>query len=137
VANGIDLTGRWTGIYFYPVDDRYNANDNLPATPFTADLTEAAGQITGATLETAVGGGIGRQIAGVVEGLHAGDELTFTKYPDNSDHVIRYTGSVSADGDSISGVWSIPDSWSGAFRMQRKPAPVTASLETGASVPRS
>ena len=32
----IDLTGRWTGVYFYPVDPVHNPFDDCPPTPFLA-----------------------------------------------------------------------------------------------------
>jgi hypothetical protein len=46
-----DLSGRWTGVYFYPVDAEFNPYDDLPPTPFEAQIRDASGEVTGSTLE--------------------------------------------------------------------------------------
>ena len=51
---GPDLTGRWTGVYFYPDDSAWNANDNYPPTPFTAELVDDHGVIIGSTLASRI-----------------------------------------------------------------------------------
>ncbi|MFO0411474.1 MAG: hypothetical protein ACK51B_01230, partial [bacterium] len=38
----IDLTGRWTGVYFYPVDPVHSPFDDYPPTPFLAELCDVA-----------------------------------------------------------------------------------------------
>ena len=133
---GLDLTGRWTGVYFYPDDDAWNADDTWPPTPFTAELVDDAGVVSGSTLEPDLTGPPPRtDIRASLEGSHGGGELRFVKYPDSPrQEPIHYTGIIAPDGNSISGQWVIPGNWSGAFRMQRKPAPVVAELEVGAAL---
>ncbi|HWW10881.1 MAG TPA: hypothetical protein VN018_00085 [Brevundimonas sp.] len=134
MAGVVDLTGRWTGVYFYPHDPAWNANDNMPATPFTAELTDTAGSVIGKTVEPDLLFADGPDVRAVLEGRHDGLRLTFTKTPDgrDRDHVILYDGEISADGDSVSGRWTIPGSWSGDFRMQRRTVSEAASEEMGA-----
>lgn len=122
MSNAVDLSGRWTGVYLYPHDPDWNANDNMPATPFTAELTDMAGVVIGTTMEPDLLFSDGVDVRAVLEGRHDGIRLTFTKTPDgrDRDHVILYDGEISADGQSISGRWTIPGSWSGDFRMQRR-----------------
>ena len=133
--SGPDLTGRWTGVYFYPDDGLYNADDTYPPTPFTAELVDDHGVVSGSTVEPDLTGStLSPEIRASLEGHHAAGELRFVKYPDSPrQDPIHYTGVVSADGDSISGHWVIPGDWSGAFRMQRKVAPAGAELETTTS----
>ena len=127
-----DLTGRWTGIYFYPAGGAWNANDDYPPTPFTAELVDDHGVVSGSTLEPDMFGlAIGNEIRATVEGHRSAGQLRFTKYPDTPrQSPIHYTGTISPGGNSISGQWVIPGDWSGTFRMQRKLAPAGAELET-------
>ena len=128
----IDLTGLWTGVYFYPIDPDWNANDNLPATPFTAELADVGGMVTGSTLEPDVLGDSGAPpIPATLEGHHFDGELTFTKFPAGGGqiHTIDYIGTIAADGNSISGRWIIHGEWSGTFEMQRKVVASVVSTE--------
>jgi hypothetical protein len=122
MTDRIDLTGRWTGVYFYPEDHAWNANDNMSATPFTAELTDTGGVIVGQTVEPNLTFPGRPDIRGVLEGRHDGARLTFAKTPDadHQDHVIYYDGDISPDGGAVTGRWSIPGDWSGEFRMQRR-----------------
>lgn len=122
-----NLTGRWTGVYFYPEDGFWNANDNYPPTPFAADLVDDLGLISGTTLEPDLTGPVRHaEIRASLEGRRSASELSFTKYPDSPrQDPIHYAGIVSADGNSIEGTWIIPGEWSGTFRMKRKVAPVS------------
>lgn len=118
-----DLTGRWTGIYFYPIHPEWNPGDELPPTPFTAELVDAGGLITGSTLEPDVLSEAGAPpIPAVLEGHHEGWVLTFTKFPDGGGqvHTIDYVGDIAPDGNSVEGRWIIHGEWSGVFRMQRR-----------------
>lgn len=134
MAGQVDLTGRWTGVYFYPHDPDWNANDNMPATPFSAELTDTAGTIIGMTLEPDLLFADGVDIRGMLEGRHDSARVTFTKTPDgrDRDHEILYDGEISADGHSISGRWTIPGDWSGEFRMQRRSVSEAVSDTVGA-----
>lgn len=136
MTSAIDLTGRWTGVYFYPVDPDWNANDDLPATPFTAELADVGGMVTGSTLEPDILGDSGAPpIPATLEGHHFDGELTFTKFPDGGGqlHTIDYIGAIAADGNSISGQWIIHGEWSGAFTMQRKVVSSVVSSELSAT----
>jgi hypothetical protein len=128
----IDLSGRWTGVYFYPEDAEFNANDNLPATPFTAELSDRNGHVTGTTLEPDLLGSPGAPpITATIEGDRLGGRLIFTKFPegDRQTHTIDYDGDISEDGDTIEGRWIIHGDWSGAFRMQRRTLRDTAEAQ--------
>lgn len=131
----INLTGRWTGVYFYPADPTLNANDNMPATPFTATLIDAGGVVTGTTLEPDTLGGRGApDIPAILDGSHDGAVLTFTKFPEGGGHddPILYVGVITPDGNSLTGDWSIPGAWAGSFRMQRRTVDDTVSQDTAA-----
>ena len=126
----IDLTGRWTGVYFYPHDHPWNANDTLPATPFTAELSDIDGKVTGSTVEPDMLGPRGAPpIPATLKGAHHRGQLVFTKFPrgGGQTHTIDYEGAISEDGDTIEGRWVIPGAWSGTFRMSRRD--VAAKLE--------
>ncbi len=137
MSGTIDLTGRWTGVYFYPIDPDWNANDNLPATPFTAELTDDAGLVRGTTIEPDSLGPPGAPpIPATLEGHHFNGDLTFTKFPNGGGqtHTIDYIGAISDDGNSISGRWIIHSEWSGTFQMQRKVTSATVGAEQAATV---
>lgn len=120
----IDLTGRWTGVYFYPADHAWNAFDDMPPTAFSAMLEDAAGLVTGTTSEEDVlGRNGGVWIGSVIQGRHDGRRLTFVKFTQSREgfgEPIHYDGDISSDGLSIEGRWDIPGKWSGPFRMQRQ-----------------
>lgn len=132
----IDLTGRWTGVYFYPLDPEWNANDNMPPTPFTAELTDTGGRIAGASSEPDLLYRNAPPVEAVLDGRHDGARLTFTKYPGgrDRDHVILYDGDISPDGNAVSGGWTIPGSWSGTFRMQRRTTDEAVSETSGIAI---
>ena len=121
-----DLSGRWAGVYVYPDDD-------YPPTPFTAELVDDGGVLTGWTQEPDLLDG-GPDIHATLEGQHAGSAVVFTKFPAGGQlHTIDYQGDVAADGRQIIGRWIIYGEWSGAFRMQRRLAPTETALERAAS----
>ena len=136
---GLDLTGRWTGVYFYPIDPELNPEDDLPPTAFTAELRDVAGHVTGTTLEPDMFGEPGDPpIPATLEGHRLDGQLTFTKFPDGGGqlHSIDYLGAISGDGNSISGQWIIHGVWSGTFRMQRRIVPVAVARQVDTAVPR-
>ena len=119
-----DLTGRWEGVYFYPVDADVNPLDDLPPTPFTAVIEDRGGEIHGQTSEPDLSGGPANdngEILAVIEGHRLAAALFFTKFPrGRQTHTIDYQGIISGDGNSISGQWIIHGEWSGTFQMQRR-----------------
>jgi hypothetical protein len=122
-GGAVDLTGRWTGIYFYPAASIYNPFDSFPPTPFDAELTQVGARVSGRTLEPDVlGGAAAPDIPAVLEGHFVDGVLVFTKFSEGGGHVdpILYEGVVSGDGNEIAGTWTIKDDWSGSFRMQRR-----------------
>lgn len=132
----IDLTGRWTGVYFYPVHPEWNPDDDLPPVPFTAELQDVAGLVTGTTLEPDDFEPDAPPIPATLEGHHFDGELTFTKFPDGGGqiHSIDYIGTISTDGNSVGGRWIIHGEWSGTFQMQRKVVASVVSAEQAATV---
>jgi hypothetical protein len=107
----LDLSGEWSGIYNYPI----------AAAPvsFTASIAESGGLLSGEISE--VMEKVPRSAA--MEGRRAGLAVTWLKSYEHRDvnHDVQYEGVVSADGQEISGCWSIFDVWSGTFLMARKP----------------
>jgi hypothetical protein len=136
----LDLTGRWTGVYFYPVDPVQNPFDDCPPTPFTAELRDSAGTVTGTTLEPDVMYDSAAVIQSVIDGSHDGSTLRFVKFseaPEGFEDAIHYEGSISDDGLTIEGRWSILEGWSGTFRMQRQSgAAAMREAEAADSMPR-
>ena len=119
----IDLTGRWTGVYFYPLDPVHNPFDDCPPTPFLAELSDVAGTVTGTTSEPDVMYDASVIIPSVIDGSHDGSTLRFVKFSEareGFEDAINYDGAISKDGLTIDGGWSIPGGWSGTFRMQRQ-----------------
>lgn len=131
----IDLTGRWTGVYFYPVDPVQNPFDDCPPTPFIAELSDVAGKVTGTTSEPDVMYDASVIIPSVIDGSHDGGTLRFVKFseaPEGFDDAIHYDGAISSDGLTVEGQWSILGGWSGTFRMQRQSG-ATATQEAEAA----
>ncbi len=120
-ASGVNLTGAWTGVYFYPVDAQWNPDDDMAPTPFKADITDINGHISGTTVEPdLIYGPDNPDIRATLEGHREGLTLVFTKFPDGwQTHTIDYVGDIADDGNSIAGKWIIHGEWSGVFRMQR------------------
>ena len=115
MSDDLDLSGDWAGTYAYPFAK--------PPSPFTAKLTERDGWLTGVIEETSViGGGPPRPRSASVEGRRVGSSVTWLKmYEDRTvNHDVDYKGVVSADGNEITGAWSIVGNWSGPFTMTRK-----------------
>lgn len=114
-----------------------NPFDDLPPTPFTAELIDRLGHVTGRTTEPDMfGGPDAAPIPATLDGHHAGGELVFTKFPEGGGqiHTIDYVGAISDDANSVSGRWIIYGVWEGVFRMQRRVVTTEASVEVRASV---
>ena len=64
------------------------------------------------------------QLAAMIEGDRVGSRVRFTKRYDDvarAYYGIRYEGTLNAEGDEITGEWTIPGVWSGSFIMIRQP----------------
>ena len=113
-ANGMDVTGRWDGTFAYPAGIG-------PATPFVAELAEAAGAISGTIAEPNTMGRASDTLHAVVRGTRDGAAVDFTKtYDGTSDaaHSVDYVGRLTDDGRTITGVWSL-GAMDGTFEMNR------------------
>ncbi|GAA0654042.1 hypothetical protein [Brevundimonas lenta] len=131
----VDLSGRWTGVYFYPFDPIENPFDDLPPVPFTAELSDVAGAVSGTAAEPDLLYDAAAVIPSIIDGWHDGRTLRFVKFSEAAEgfeHPIHYDGAISSDGLSVDGHWSIPSAWSGTFQMQRRAAPAAASIKQSA-----
>ncbi len=111
-----DVTGRWEGIFNYP--------RGMAPNGFAAELVEQAGAITGETHERSdEGASRGETLVAIVEGERVGSAVRFTKRYDElarAHYAVRYDGTLSPEGDEITGEWTIPGVWSGSFIMVRE-----------------
>ena len=114
-SDTLDLTGMWHGTYVYPQGIE-------PATPFLATITESNGAFSGTIIEPDTFCDTGT-IEAVLAGHRAGTSVDFTKRyvkaPNVYDNPVDYVGSISANGATISGVWSLLD-LDGSFEMHRE-----------------
>lgn len=136
-GRGVDLSGRWSGVYFFPIEPVWNPDDRLPPTPFAAFLEDVGGRISGRTVEPDYWSGPDApDIPATLEGRHHNGRLTFTKAPQGGGqiHTIDYLGDVSPDGNTISGQWIIYGEWSGTFRMQRSDVRAAKAIEPEAAL---
>jgi hypothetical protein len=110
-----DLSGAWKGFFNYP--------RALPATPFDAELREHLGTIAGETFELGTTArNRGQPLHAMIEGQRQGREVLFVKRYDEFRRAatpVHYSGTLSSDGNEISGTWTIPGNWSGTFLMIR------------------
>jgi len=115
MSDPLDVTGLWDGMFSYP--------HSMPPNTFTAKLREQGGRIIGEMHEPSDSPHDGAsELHAFVEGARAGSDIAFTKFYDSKRrlHPIAYHGTLDADGDEISGTWTIDSDWSGAFLMPRR-----------------
>jgi len=90
----------------------------MEPTWFTAVLNDSQGSLTGETNENSSG----EKLSASLSGHRSGGSVSFVKFyhiqNELYDEVI-YKGSVSDNGDRISGEWTIPSDASGLFSMTR------------------
>ena len=128
MANDSNLSGLWLGSFSYPAGEG-------PLTPFLASLEDDGGSLRGTTIEPNTIGSASEQLQALISGSRAGSAVDFTKmYDGESDaaHAVDYVGRVSADGNSITGVWSL-GAVDGTFQMHRE-AVWEERMSAGASV---
>ena len=128
--SGISISGIWVGEFAYPAGLG-------PTTPFTAQIDDADGTLTGFTLEPNLIGTSSEELSALIQGLREGSAVDFIKtYDGASDaaHSVDYVGRLSDDGTTITGVWSF-EAFDGTFEMRRQgSATVLEALETAADV---
>ena len=111
-----DLSGCWSGFYNY--------QDHPVPTAFEAEIRDSGGSLIGETTEQGDSPDCyGALLHAVIEGRRDETEVRFTKlydYLERADYPVLYEGSIQADGDEISGIWTITDVHSGTFLMVRR-----------------
>lgn len=113
----LDMTGLWHGTYSY-VD--YASE----TTPFVANIVDGGGHLSGTIMEPSAyeeeefGGG--EEVEAVIEGARGGQAVDFTKTYQGVvwNHSVDYVGKLSADGQTVTGMWSV-ESLDGTFEMHR------------------
>ena len=117
-VQNLDLTGTWDGIYFY--NDLPEAG---PDTPFFATIKELNGSLTGTIIEPHEF--TQATIMATILGRRSGQDVAFSKDYEDPDEdylaTVQYAGTLSSDGDVITGEWSIGH-WKGWFEMTRTPS---------------
>jgi hypothetical protein len=125
----VDISGKWDGVFAYP-----DVPDAGPVTPFVAEIVERDGRISGTILEPhEFRSGTAHAS---LEGVRAGRTVDFLKTYHAAgaeyEEPVAYAGSLSADGNIITGHWMMSD-WSGPFEMVRQ-LEVTIASEAQAAV---
>lgn len=113
MADPLDMTGLWTGQYWYPEPWE-------PPMAFVATISDNAGSLSGTTTE-ASDIFIGVDERADIRGTRSGTSVSFYKYYDGTGaygHSVTYDGVLSADGQQVEGQWSLDD-YSGSFIMLR------------------
>ena len=111
----LNVSGLWLGRFSYP------AGQGL-TTPFLARLEDDAGSLSGTIIEPNTVGRSSDELEAVIRGSRQGEAVDFTKLYDGASdaaHAVDYVGRVSADGNSIVGVWSLAE-LDGPFEMHRE-----------------
>jgi len=114
MSDPLDVTGHWDGIFSYP--------RGLPPNHFTAELREENGRVIGETREPSDSPfDEASELQALLEGTRSGAAISFTKFYDSARRIkpVAYRGTLSPDGDEISGAWTIHGDWSGPFLMTR------------------
>ena len=111
----INLSGLWLGSFSYPAGEG-------PVTPFLASLEDHDGSLSGSIVEPNTIGDASDQLQAFISGSRSGTAVDFTKMYDGASdaaHAVDYVGRLSADGNSITGVWSLAQT-DGRFEMHRE-----------------
>ncbi len=111
----MNLSGLWLGSFSYPAGIG-------PSTPFLARIEDHDGSLAGSIIEPNHIGRSSGELEAVLSGSHAGGAVDFTKVYDGASdaaHAVDYVGRLSADGNSITGVWSL-EHLDGSFEMHRE-----------------
>jgi len=113
MTDPLDMTGLWTGRYWYPEPWE-------PSTGFVVTISDHAGSLSGTTTE-ASDVFVGVDERADLRGTRSGTSVSFHKYYDGTGaygHSVTYGGLLSADGQQVEGQWSFDD-YAGSFIMSR------------------
>lgn len=113
----LDMTGLWHGTYSY-------VGYAHETTPFVANIVDGGGHLSGTIIEPSAyeeaehGGG--EEVESVFEGARGEQAVDFTKTYQGVmwNHSVDYVGKLSADGQTVTGMWSV-DTLDGTFEMHR------------------
>ena len=111
----LNISGLWMGRYSYP-------GGAGPTTPFLAKIEDHDGALRGTIIEPNLIGPSSDSLQAVLSGSRQGSAVDFTKLYDGASdaaHAVDYVGRLSADGNTISGVWSL-ENLDGSFEMHRE-----------------
>ena len=111
----INVSGLWLGSFSYPGNEG-------PTTPFMARLEDHDGALRGSTVEPNLVGRSSETLEAVLSGSRQALSIDFTKLYDGASdaaHAVDYVGRLSADGNTISGIWSLAE-FDGTFEMYRE-----------------
>lgn len=115
MSDPLDMTGLWHGTYTYPD----YTNETLP---FVANMTDAGGRLSGTIMEPATGeeAFYAEEAEALLAGSRGGRSVDFTKTYNGAIwvHSVDYVGQLSADGQAVTGMWSVDD-MDGTFEMHR------------------
>ncbi len=115
MAGGLNISGLWMGSFAYP-------RGAGPTTPFLARIEDADGALSGTIIEPNYMGASSDSLEAILSGSRHGHAVDFTKaYDGASDaaHAVDYVGRLSADGNAITGMWSL-ETDDGSFEMYRE-----------------
>lgn len=110
-----DITGPWLGTYWQSGNP----------TRFEATFVQANNSLNGRILDAGNLGGAS------LDGKVIGRQISFTKtYLNRPKAVIHYTGTLSEDGNYISGQWVISNQTSGPWEAQRNAEDLNQQLKS-------
>ncbi len=117
-GRGPSVDGDWVGQYHYPKEERKPVQ-------FSLTLRQTGMGFVGRSTEpNTFGDKTSSMLFANIEGEMKPDgHVSFKKQMDGTagaKHFILYEGQMSKDKKTVSGTWSIPESWSGSFEMSRR-----------------
>jgi hypothetical protein len=111
----LDMTGLWHGTYSYAGYARVSM-------PFAANIVDNQGHLSGSIIEPASGEEAlhAEEVEAAIAGARGGQAVDFIKtYRGRAwDHAVDYVGRLSANGQTVTGMWSV-ETLDGKFEMHR------------------
>ncbi|MEL7504140.1 MAG: hypothetical protein AAFN18_16915 [Cyanobacteria bacterium J06554_6] len=110
-----DITGSWLGTYW----------QSKAPTRFEATLAQAKGSLSGRILDDSPLG------EASLQGEVTGRQVSFVKnYLNNASYTVRYTGTISEDGNHMSGQWVVNARTTGNWEAQRNQNDLAQELKS-------